>query len=120
MITIDRESKSSLVKLLKDAKDRLKKGRVIAIFPEGTRGRGDKILKFKSGSQILAEKLSLTVQPILIVGSRKIFDSQNFKATGKDIKVIYLPAVNPVKGSHWYEKLYIDMKNEFAKYLKAT
>jgi len=51
MIIIDREDKKSLVKLIKDAKDRLSKGRVIAIFPEGTRGNGKKLLKFKAGAQ---------------------------------------------------------------------
>ena len=36
-IEVERESKTSLVKLLKAAKDRLGKKRVITMFPEGTR-----------------------------------------------------------------------------------
>jgi len=120
MITIDRESKSSLVKLFKDAKDRLSKGRVVAIFPEGTRGRGDKILKFKAGSKLLAEKLNLKIQPIVIVGSRKVLDSQNLTCQGGEIKVIYLPSINPKDDKEWYEKLYKDMKETLAKYTQLT
>jgi len=120
MITIDRESKSSLVKLFKDAKDRLDKGRVVAIFPEGTRGKGDKILKFKAGSKLLAQKLNLKIQPIVIVGSRKVLDSQNFVCNGGEIKVIYLPSIDPKEDKDWYEKLYQDMKETLAKYTQLT
>ncbi|MGB5868428.1 MAG: lysophospholipid acyltransferase family protein, partial [Arcobacteraceae bacterium] len=40
MILVERESKKSLVKLLKDSKERLSHNRPIAIFPEGTRSDG--------------------------------------------------------------------------------
>jgi 1-acyl-sn-glycerol-3-phosphate acyltransferase len=121
MIIIDRESKSSLIKLFKEAKKRLKQGRVVAVFPEGTRGRGDKLLKFRSGSKLLAEKLKLKVQPIVIVGTRALLDSQNFKASlyGK-IKVIYLDSIDPNADDGWYEKLYEDMKETLAKHTKLT
>ena len=120
MITIDRESKSSLVKLFKDAKDRLDKGRVVAIFPEGTRGRGDKILKFKAGSKLLAEKLNLKIQPIVIVGTRRVLDSQNLTCQSGTIKIIYLPSINPKDDKDWYEKLYQDMKETLVKHTQSS
>ena len=120
MITIDRESKASLVKLFKDAKDRLDKGRVVAIFPEGTRGRGDKILKFKAGSKILAQKLNLKVQPIVISGTRKVLDSQNLTCQSGTIKITYLPSINPKDDKEWYEKLYHDMKETLAEHTQLT
>ncbi len=120
MITIDRESKSSLVKLFKEAKDRLDKGRVVAVFPEGTRGRGDKILKFKAGSKLLAQKLNLKVQPIVITGTRRVLDSQNLTCQSGEIKVTYLPSINPKDDKEWYDKLYQDMKETLAKETKLT
>ncbi len=120
MITIDRESKSSLIKLFKDVKDRLAHNRVIAIFPEGTRGRGDKILKFKDGTRVLAEKLKLKVQPVVIVGSRKVFDSQNLTSQSGEIKVIYLDPINPNENKDWYNKVQEDMKETLAKHTQLT
>ena len=120
MITIDRESKTSLVKLFKDVKDRLSDGRVIAIFPEGTRGRGDKLLKFKDGTRVLAEKLKLKVQPVVIVGTRKVLDSQNLTSQSGEIKVIYLDAVNPTEDKDWYKKVQENMKETLAKHTQLT
>ena len=120
MIIIDRESKSSLVKLFKDVKDRLANNRVIAIFPEGTRGRGDKLLKFKDGTRHLAEKLKLKVQPVVIVGSRRVLDSQNLTSQRGEIKVIYLDSINPNEDKDWYKKVQEDMKETLAKHTQLT
>ncbi len=63
MIRVDRESRSGLIRLLKDAKETIEKGeRAVAIFPEGTRAKEQKLLSFKSGAKLLAEKLNLRVQ----------------------------------------------------------
>ena len=105
MIILDRDDRRSLVKLLKDVKERLKEGRVIGIFPEGTRSRGDKLLKFKSGAKMIAQKLDLRVQPVVIVGTREIMDSQNFLAGSGTVKIIYLDSVDPKLDPNWYEKL---------------
>ena len=59
MILVERESKKSLVKLIKDSKDRLSQNRPIGIFPEGTRTNGKKLLKFKAGAKMIAEKFDL-------------------------------------------------------------
>ncbi len=114
MIIVERESKSSLVKLLRDTKDRLSKGRAIAIFPEGTRSDGTKIRKFKAGAKIIANKFKLKVQPVVLVGTRNIFDSQNLKQNPGTIKVIYLPSIQADKTTDWYTEVEIKM-NEILK-----
>ncbi len=114
MIIVERESKSSLVKLIKDTKERLSKGRAIAIFPEGTRSDGTKIRKFKAGARIIANKYKLKVQPVVIIGTRNIFDSQNLKQNSGTVKVIYLPAIQADKTTSWYEDVEIEM-NEILK-----
>ncbi|NPA73524.1 MAG: 1-acyl-sn-glycerol-3-phosphate acyltransferase [Epsilonproteobacteria bacterium] len=110
MISIDREDRKSLIQLIKDAKDRLSKGRVLAIFPEGTRGNGRKLLKFKAGAKIVAEKLELKIQPAVFIGTINVFDSKNFLADFSKVKLVYLDPVEPKKGSGWYEKLREDMQ----------
>ncbi|HHD75163.1 MAG TPA: 1-acyl-sn-glycerol-3-phosphate acyltransferase [Nitratifractor sp.] len=67
MISVDRENKAGLIKLLKDAKISVEeKHRAIAIFPEGTRGAEQELLSFKAGPKLIANKLNLRVQPIVI------------------------------------------------------
>jgi 1-acyl-sn-glycerol-3-phosphate acyltransferase len=104
MIVIDRKDRRSLVKLLKESKKRISEGRVVAIFPEGTRGRGEKILKFQGGAKFLAEKLDLKVQPVVVANTRAIFDSQNFKAKSGTVVVKYLDLIDPKEEKDWYEK----------------
>ena len=104
MIVVERESKSSLVKLMKDSKEKLNDDRVIAIFPEGTRTDGTKLRKFKAGTKLICEKNNLNVQPIIIVGSRAIFDSQNFIQKSGTIKIIYLPTIKAERSTQWYSQ----------------
>lgn len=114
MISIDRNDKRSIIKMIKEGKERVSEGRVLAMFPEGTRGRGDKLLKFQSGAKILAEKLELIVQPAIIVGARHIFDSKNIDAHGGEVQVIYLDPINPKDDEQWFEKMHVAMSERLA------
>ncbi|SFV75853.1 1-acyl-sn-glycerol-3-phosphate acyltransferase [hydrothermal vent metagenome] len=89
-IPVERQNKSSLVKLLKNAKNRLNKGRVITIFPEGTRGKGDKMLPFKSGAKVVADRYELRVQPVVLIQTRKYYDIKRFYYRPGCIKVIFM------------------------------
>ena len=103
MIIVERENKTSLVKLLRDAKDRIEAKRPIAIFPEGTRSDGKQLKRFKVGAKMIAEKNSLKVQPIIIIGTRDIFDSQNFTQKPGVVKIIYFQTVQADKKTNWYK-----------------
>lgn len=120
MISIDREDKKSLVKLVKDAKQRIDEGRVIAMFPEGTRGDGKKLLPFKLGAKYLATKLGLKVQPVVIINSRQILDSVNFTASSGTVKIIYLDAIDPKEDKQWFEKLHQKMQEVLDKETKQS
>lgn len=114
MIPVDRSDRRSLVKLLIDVKDRVNKGRVIAMFPEGTRGRGDKLLKFQSGAKVLAEKLGLKVQPVIVSGSRYLLDTKKPSAHSGTMTVTCLDLVDPKEDKNWYDKVKEDMSKVFA------
>lgn len=116
MISIDRKNPRSLPKIIKLAKERISEGRVIAIFPEGTRGDGDKILKFKSGANIIANKLNLVVQPVLIIGSRKIIDSKTISVNSGSFKVIYMDIVD-TSDENWLENTRAKMQTLLAQNL---
>ncbi len=110
MIIVDREDKKSLLKLLADTKARLEEGRVIAMFPEGTRDDGRKLLPFKMGARFLANKLGLKVQPVVIINSRQILDSLDFTARSGKVKIIYLDPIDPKADKEWYTKLHEEMQ----------
>jgi 1-acyl-sn-glycerol-3-phosphate acyltransferase len=109
MIAIDRDSKKSLIKLIKDVKEMVKKDRPVCIFPEGTRGRGDKLLKFKSGSKMVANKLGLKVQPIVLTNTRDILDSKGFTASSGVVTVNYLDVVD-MSDENWFENMKENMQ----------
>ncbi len=104
MIAIQRSDKRSLIKMLKDVKDRLDNGRVLAIFPEGTRGNGQHILKFKGGAKLIAKKYNLKVQPVVIANAINILDSKTMRAKKGEISVTFLPSINSSDAEDWYEK----------------
>ena len=105
MISVDRDNKAGLIKLLKDAKESVEvKKRAIAIFPEGTRAKEQKLLPFKAGAKLVANKLNLRVQPIVIVGSKWVLNEHNKTGHSGTIHIHYLDAFD-VKDApkSWYE-----------------
>lgn len=102
LLCIDRKNPRDLVRILKEAKERLKENRVLAIFPEGTRSKSDKLLKFQRGAKILSDKLNLKIQPILLVDSAKILDTKNFSAKSGTLKIICMDLVD-TSDEKWLE-----------------
>ena len=119
-IEVERESKISLIKLLRAAKDRLKKKRVLTIFPEGTRSRTGKMLPFKSGAKFIADKYQLKVQPIVLIETSKCYNIKEFYYMPKNIKVIFLDSFIADKSNpNWLKDLRIKMQKTYDKELKG-
>ncbi|MDY0116042.1 MAG: lysophospholipid acyltransferase family protein [Sulfurimonadaceae bacterium] len=113
-IAVERESKTSLIKLLKDAKDRLSKNRVITIFPEGTRSTKGKMLPFKSGAKIVADKYALCVQPIVLMQTAKYYNIKDFYYRPGTIKAIYLESfIADKKDPNWLSNVRIKMQHVY-------
>lgn len=115
MISIDRENKAGIINLLREAKDRLDKGRPIAMFPEGTRSNGKSMLSFKPGAKMVANKYNLRVQPIVLFNTRNIVDSKKLLATPGIVKVVYLEPIQADKNTDWFEEIEKNMNEAFNK-----
>ncbi len=115
MISIDRENKAGIITLLKEAKDRLDKGRPIAMFPEGTRSDGKQMLSFRPGAKMVANKYNLKIQPIVLFNTRNIVDSKKLLATPGVVKVVYLEPIQASKDTNWFEEIEIKMNEAFNK-----
>ncbi len=118
MILINREDKSGIVFLLKMAKEKLAQGRPIVIFPEGTRGEGkEKLLPFKPGAKVLAERLKLKIQPILLINTRKMYDTSPISSKTNKARLVALESFTPnFENPQWYEELETLMQETYAKH----
>ena len=112
MISIDRDSRAGLLKLIKDVKYTVENtDRAVAIFPEGTRAKGQKLLPFKAGAKFIAQKLNMRVQPIVITGSKELLNEHIRTGHNATIKYIYLPAFDMKDAPEdWYDILRDDMQ----------
>ncbi len=120
MISVNRDNKAGLIKLLKDVKESVEvKNRAVAIFPEGTRSSTQKLLPFKAGTKLVANKLNLRVQPIVITGSKYALNEHNKTGHSGTINIHYLEAFD-VKDApkDWYEKVQEKMKDKIAQEYK--
>ena len=114
LILIDPIKNSSLKTLLTKTKQERKEGRPIGVFPEGTRGDSNDMIKFKIGTKLLVEKLHLSVQPIILVNTRERLDTKTYKSSPGVVKIIYLDTINPSDlKDDWYEGLYHQMKTRY-------
>ncbi|MGA1939861.1 lysophospholipid acyltransferase family protein [Arcobacter sp. YIC-310] len=120
MISIDRENKAGIIHLLKETRDRLDKGRPIAMFPEGTRSNGKELLSFKPGAKMVANKHGLRVQPVLLFNTRDILDSKKLEAKPGIVKVIYLEPVQADKKTDWFEQTETKMNKVFQEELSKN
>jgi 1-acyl-sn-glycerol-3-phosphate acyltransferase len=114
MISIDRENKKGLIKMIKDVKESLEvKNRQVVIFPEGTRAKHQKLLPFKSGTKFIAEKMQLRVQPVIVTGSKCLLNEHDRTAHSGTVKYTYLPSIDVSQADEtWFEALHTTMQEE--------
>jgi len=112
MISLDRSSKAGLIKLLKDVKiSREVLHRPVAIFPEGTRAKEQALLPFKQGTKMIANKLGLKVQPVVITGSKWVLNEHDRTGHSGTVHYKYLPTIDVSNTDEdWFEKLQDEMQ----------
>ena len=97
-IKLFRTNPRSIIAMLNQCADYIKRGISIFIFPEGTRSKDNNVHSFKTGAFKIAFKNNTTVSPVVINGLHDNFsvNSWIFPFTKKKkIRVEVLPAQNP-------------------------
>jgi len=119
-IPLQRESKTALITLIRDCKDRIEKGRVVTIFPEGTRSKNERIQKFRPGAKMVADKLKLKVQPVVLVHTSKTFDSgKRIFYPFRELHIVFLDAFEADKSDkEWLNRLQITMQETYDEHSK--
>lgn len=113
-IALERESKSSLVKLIKECKDRLDHGRIITIFPEGTRTETGKMKPFKAGAKIVADKFALKVQPVVLIATAWHFSNKRKDFRPGTVTAVYMDSfVADKEDPEWLNNLHAQMQKVY-------
>jgi len=117
-IPVDRGSKAALVSLVRETKKRIDQGRCVVMFPEGTRQRSSKMLTFKPGAKMVADKFELRVQPVVLINTSRYFDLKNKTAQTGAITVVYLDSfIASKKDTEWLNNLQITMQATYDEYV---
>ncbi len=75
-IFVDKSGPSKVEETISQARETLKEGMSLVVFPEGTRTATGKVGRFKKGAFFLADQLQLPVVPLTIDGSFRILPRQ--------------------------------------------
>jgi len=94
-VMIKRGQNRDALKSLLAATKVIKKGRSVHIFPEGTRSIDGKLLPFKRGAFLVAEKGGAPVLPVTIIGSHLITPKKSLKINKGKIRIIIAPPIPP-------------------------
>ena len=117
-IPVDRGSKAALVSLVRETKKRLDQGRCVVMFPEGTRQSSSKLLTFKPGAKMVADKFELRVQPVVLINTSRYFDLKNRRGKTGQITVVYLDSFIASKANkEWLSDLQITMQKTYDEYV---
>ncbi|HEX5711587.1 MAG TPA: lysophospholipid acyltransferase family protein [Sulfuricurvum sp.] len=113
-IAVERESKTSLIKMIKDAKERLDAGRIITIFPEGTRSETGVMKPFKAGAKMLADKYALTVQPVVLIATASYFSNKRRDFLPGTVTAVLLESFTADKSNpDWLKNTQIQMQKVY-------
>jgi len=93
-IFIDRSNPKCAMQSLNEAKEKLKNGTSVVIFPEGTRSRTGEVGNFKRGAFKLALELDLPLLPLTIIGTRKILPSYGFDLLPGKVELVIHPPIH--------------------------
>ncbi len=94
-VLIEREKREKAFRAINLAAEKVKKGKKLVVFPEGTRGDGKTLLPFKKGGFVLAIKSGVPVVPVSIYGTHKILPRRSLSlGEGKIVKILVHPPVD--------------------------
>jgi 1-acyl-sn-glycerol-3-phosphate acyltransferase len=78
-IEIDRQNHEKALKSLDEAAQKIREGKSVVTFPEGTRSTDGKIRPFKQGMFHLAIRSGVPIVPISIIGASEIMPKRTLK-----------------------------------------
>ena len=96
---VDRDDPRDAVRMLREAGARLRGGRLVAVFPEGTRSGDGSIGEFRTGAFYLAQKSGAPVVPVYLDGGYRAIPKRAFRVRPAGLLVRVLPPLSPEEGA---------------------
>lgn len=107
---LNKSSIDEMHHIFEEFQEMLNMDRNILLFPEGTRGDGKKLSRFKHGAFRLAFNTNKPIVPIILDGSAKIVSKGNFCFNNIDTHTIRVRMLDPIYPSSFKNE------NEMLKY----
>ncbi len=96
-IFLDRDSVRNSINEINKGVNNLRNGISMCIFPEGTRSTTGEIGEFKKGSFKMSLKSGAKILPLVLVGTRSVYEDNNKKISKGDVKAIFLESIDVTK-----------------------
>jgi 1-acyl-sn-glycerol-3-phosphate acyltransferase len=74
-IFVDRKNKDRALQSLREAGEKIKQGKNVITFPEGTRSKTGELMLFRRGSFVISKESLVPIVPIAIFGAREVLSS---------------------------------------------
>lgn len=95
LVAVDRANREAAVDSVRRAVEVLKRGLNMVIFPEGTRSRDGRMLPFKKGPFYLAIDSGVSVVPVSMVNTFRIWPKGHFYIKPLTARVVFHEPLNP-------------------------
>jgi 1-acyl-sn-glycerol-3-phosphate acyltransferase len=119
-IFINRRDRASAYRSMEKAGQRLRKGRSVVVFPEGTRGDGKELLPFKRGGFVLAQATGFPVVPVGIYGTRAVLPRDHFNVYPGQIAVCVGAPIPPPRAGEPLEPFMATVRAEVDRLRKEA
>jgi 1-acyl-sn-glycerol-3-phosphate acyltransferase len=113
VVYIDRENRKSAFAAYEEAADKVRDGRSVIVFPEGTRGATYALRPFKKGPFVLAIRSGVPIIPVIIHGTIEVTPNGRLDVTPGTVNVHLLDPI-PTAG------LTYDDRNALADRVRAA
>ena len=93
-ISIDRANRANAIRSLSIAAERIRSGRSVILFPEGTRSSDGRLQRFKKGAFYLAVQAGVPVVPVAITGSFAVVPPRKLRVSPGPVEVYIEPPID--------------------------